>query len=144
MTHRQRYPEIWFPAYALAIGRFGVTADAFDVADRSCEAYAAELDRRAGASSPEPTDDTATQLHAVAAKLKRIEPCAAASIEGRPCVTADVHWCGREIERIARRVEAWAATSAREAERDARRIVRAETAAKDLADAVAAALRGRS
>jgi uncharacterized Zn finger protein (UPF0148 family) len=85
------------------------------------------------------TDDTAAQLSRIAAKLKRIEPCAAASIEGRPCVTADVHWCGREIERIAKRVETWSATLAREAERDMRRIVRAEYVAQHGAAAYVAA-----
>ena len=88
--------------------------------------------------------DVLQEIRAVADKLKKLEPCAAASIEGRSCVTADVRWCGRELERIAGRVEkrlqrleAWSATSAVEAERDARRIARAETAAKELAAALA-------
>lgn len=40
------------------------------------------------------------RLLAIAEKLKHVEKCIAASMEGQHCVTAEVRWAGREIARI--------------------------------------------
>jgi hypothetical protein len=41
------------------------------------------------------------QLYALAHKLKNTERCVSSIYEGRPCVTKEVRWVGRELARIA-------------------------------------------
>ncbi len=66
------------------------------------EDEAAQLRAKEAADGARYRAETFRALLAVADKLKKIEPCAASSIEGHACITADARWCGREVGRRLR------------------------------------------
>ena len=68
------------------------------------QAFKAKLRAWAAPTAADPADPIG-QLRKIAAQLKALRPCAAASIEDQPCVHQDARWCGREILRIVGALE---------------------------------------